>query len=139
MKSPIHSSLGIVGCLLASGMVTLPLLAADETTGAPKSIFNLPTSSKEGRDPFFPNSMRPYEAAYIVNHTGTSALVLKGFSGPVDHRLVIINNHTFAEGDEEDVSTPGGRIRVRCVEIRGNSVLVEADGQRQELTFQASP
>jgi hypothetical protein len=57
----------------------------------------------------------------------------------VDHRLVIINNHTFAEGDEEDVSTPGGRIRVRCVEIRGNSVLVEADGQRQELTFQASP
>ena len=67
MKSPIHSSLGIVGCLLASGMVTLPLLAADETTGAPKSIFNLPTSSKEGRDPFFPDSDRPYEIAAAAN------------------------------------------------------------------------
>jgi hypothetical protein len=119
-------------------MMMLPLLAEDETNEAPKSVFNLPTSSKEGRDPFFPNSMRPYEAAYNVTHTGVSALVLRGFSGPAGHRLVIINNHTFGEGDEEDVTTPAGRIRVLCVEIRGNSVLVEADGQREELTFSTS-
>jgi hypothetical protein len=101
----------------------------------PKSVFIMPSKPQEGRDPFFPNSMRPYEAAMAANRhsAAVGSLELKGISGDPDHRLVIINNHTFAEGDEQDVITIAGRIKVRCLEIKPGSVVVEADGQRVEL------
>jgi hypothetical protein len=64
---------------------------------------------------------------------------LKGFSGTPGHRLVIINNHTFAAGDEGDVITEQGRIHVRCVEIRSHSVVIEVSGKYHELTSPDNP
>jgi hypothetical protein len=106
-----------------------------------RSIFNLPSNSKEGRDPFFPNSTRPYEnaVAALPQKADVSSLVLRGFSGPPDHRFVIINNHTFGVGDEEDVITSEGRIHVRCLEIKGNTVTIEINGERHELSYSANP
>jgi hypothetical protein len=104
-----------------------------------RSVFVLPTNPKEGRDPFFPNSTRPYEDAASKNPGDLSSLVLRGISGSVDHRLVIINNHTFGVGDEGDVITPHSRIHIRCVEIKDNSVVVESGGQRHELSYVSSP
>jgi hypothetical protein len=107
------------------------------------SVFILPANPEEGRDPFFPKSNRPYEAATAANtntnSTEVTALVYKGTSGTPDHRLVIINNHTFAAGDEEDVLTAQGRIHVRCVEIRPHSVVIETGGQYHELTSSDNP
>jgi hypothetical protein len=60
-------------------------------------------------------------------------------SGSPDHRLVIINNVTFAVGDEAEVITPQGRIRIHCLEITGNSAVVEANGQRQQLHYGLKP
>jgi hypothetical protein len=103
-----------------------------------RSIFTLPNNSKEGRDPFFPNSMRPYENAIVVpQKADVSSLVLRGFSGPPDHRFVIINNHTFGVGDEEDVLTAQGRIHIHCIEIKGNTVSIEVNGERHELSYSA--
>jgi hypothetical protein len=104
---------------------------------APKSLFAMPSKPEEGRDPFFPNSMRPYEAAMAANRHSAAAdsLELKGFSGDPLHRLVIINNHTFAEGDEQYVITSAGRIQVRCIRIQSRSAIVEADGQRVVLSL----
>jgi hypothetical protein len=136
-----------MACLFAAMTGTkFSLLGADappDTTEAPKSFFNSsPSSSKEGRDPFFPNSERPYEAAITTQPGSLSSLALNGVSGLPGHHLVIINNHTFAAGDEEDVMTVTGRIHVRCVEIRDNGdsvvVVVEAEGQREELIFRGS-
>ena len=62
-----------------------------------------------------------------------TALVVKGISGSPDHRLVIINNHTFAVGDIADVITDQGRIRVHCIEIKPRSVIIEVGGQYHEL------
>ena len=62
-----------------------------------------------------------------------TALVVRGVSGSSDHRLVIINNHTFAAGDIADVITEQGRIRVHCVEIKPHSVVIEIRGQYHEL------
>jgi hypothetical protein len=104
------------------------------------STFILPSNPGEGHDPFFPDSLRPYESAMVNNHTAEiTSLIFKGISGPPDHRLVIINNHTFAAGDEEDVITPQGRIHVRCVEIKADSVIVESGGQRVVLTYSTNP
>ncbi len=102
-----------------------------------RSVFILPSNPKEGRDPFFPDSDRPYEIAAAANPQAgkTTSLVLKGFSGPLNHRLVVINNHTFAAGDEGNVITPSGRIHLRCVEIKTNSVVIETGGQRHELIY----
>ena len=102
-----------------------------------RSVFILPSNPKEGHDPFFPNSERPYETAAAANPQAgkTTSLVVKGFSGPPNHRLVIINNHTFAVGDTGNVITPSGRIRLRCIEIKTNSVIIETGGQRRELIY----
>ena len=114
---------------------TAPLVAAPAATNAPvKSVFILPTNPNEGRDPFFPNSMRPYQDfAPKARSVDLTALEIKGFSEIAGHRYVIINNHTFAEGDEGDVLTPGGRVHLRCLSVGTDKVLVESNGERHLL------
>ncbi len=147
MKRRLHyvqSAMATVGSVAL--LAVLPAAAAPPAqTAAPEtaahSVFVMPTNPKEGRDPFFPTSNRPYESAQAGQpHVGDiTALVLKGVSGPPDHRLAIINNHTFAVGDTQDLATPQGRIHVRCVEIKDGSVVIESAGQNHELKYAANP
>lgn len=99
------------------------------------SVFIMPTTPSEGRDPFFPNSTRPYEDYISKRPVELTALVIKGFSEIDGHRYVIINNHSFASGDEGDVATPQGRIHIRCLSIGADSVLVESAGAQHVLKF----
>jgi len=107
------------------------------TQVVPRSIFNQPANPKEGCDPFFPTSVRPYASAVVPNAPTTdfSSLSMQGISGSLDHRLAIINNVTFAVGDEAEVFTPQGRIRIRCIVITDDSTVIEAAGQRQILHY----
>lgn len=113
--------------------------AAPATAASPSlSIFNIPANSKEGRDPFFPTSLRPYQSADVPGShptTDLSSLVMQGVSGAPPHQLVIINDVTFAVGDDAEVRTPEGRIRIHCVSINGNSAVIEANGQEHTLNF----
>jgi hypothetical protein len=104
---------------------------------AMRSVFVVPVNPAEGRDPFFPTSTRPYEAAVAASVQGSdfTLFILKGISGPPDHRLAIVNNRTLAAGEEADIVTRQGRIHLRCVEIRTNSVVIESGGQSHELTY----
>jgi hypothetical protein len=129
--------------LLAAAV--LPIAANDEPPAAPmpvlRSIFNQPTSPKDGRDPFFPSSMRLF-ASMVVPDSKTkdlSSLVIQGKSGTSDHPLVIINEVTFAQGDERDIITPDGRIHIHCLQIVGDLVVIEANGQRHQLRFELKP
>lgn len=124
--------------LLAAGAAPAP---QSTMTNAIRSIFILPSDPREGRDPFFPDSTRPYKLAAAANPRAAdvSSLVVKGFSGSMDRRLVIINNHTFAAGDEGDVITPAGRIHLSCIEIKTNSVVIEVGGQRHEMFYFDKP
>ncbi len=117
-----------------------PAKKGDKVETINHSTFVLPSSPAEGRDPFFPESNRPYEAAMASTHVvdEVSLLEFKGFSGPDDDRLAIINNHTFAAGDVGFVLTTQGRLQIRCLEIRTNSVIIEVGGQRHELSFSAN-
>jgi hypothetical protein len=125
----------------------LPVAAADTVEPAaappssPRSIFIQPTGSKEGRDPFFPLSMRPYTSAVpvAVNNRDLSSLVIVGKSGSLDRPLVIINNVTFAVGDEREVVTPQGRILIHCLQIVGDLAIVESGGQRHTIRFEVKP
>jgi hypothetical protein len=124
--------------VLATGAAPAPQAAV---TNATRSVFILPSDPKQGRDPFFPDSTRPYKLAAAVSPRAAdvTSLVVKGFSGSMDHRLVIINTHTFAAGDEGDVITPAGRIHLSCLEIKTNSVVIEIGGQRHELFYFDKP
>src|SRR5580698_32088 len=107
-------------------------------TNAPaRSVFTMPTSPGEGRDPFFPNSMRPY--AEFQSHTkhpvDVTSLQIRGISQIAGQLYVIINNHTFGVGDEGDVITPEGRIHLKCLSISSDSVLVESGGMQHILKF----
>ena len=128
------------GCTMAVATVAAPAPQSN-LTQASRSVFILPSSPGEGRDPFFPDSTRPYKVAAAVNPRAAdvTSLVVKGFSGSMDRRFVIINNHTFAAGDEGDVITRDGRIHLSCIEIKTNSVVIEVGGQRHELFYSDKP
>ena len=107
----------------------------------PQSAFVVPSSTKEGRDPFFPN-LTPYMPVAPVSKgpqtpkaSGVDDLVLQGVSGQVDRKLCVINGRTLGVGNEEDVPVQGGLLRVRCLEINETFVVIELGGERRELHF----
>jgi hypothetical protein len=109
----------------------------------PQSVFVIPKKPAEGKDPFFPSATRIYASETTVKPTNpvlpVGDLSLKGISGTAAEPLAIINTTTFTTGEENDVITSAGRMRIRCVAINmGNgTVLVQAAGERRELRLQA--
>lgn len=105
-----------------------------------QSVFVQPANPKEGRDPFYPASTRPYQSAVVPtaksSELNMDSLVLQGISGQPPQRLVIINKRTFAEGDDAEVSTSQGHLHVHCLEINEKSVVIEVNGQRHELRYE---
>ncbi len=105
----------------------------------PQSVFVIPKTPTEGKDPFFPNATRVYNSDTPVRVKDPAASVgdlsLKGISGTATEPLAIINTTTFTTGEESDVMTTAGRMRVRCVEINvvKGTVLVQVGGERREL------
>jgi hypothetical protein len=107
---------------------------------APKSVFVVPASPQDGRDPFFPQSIRQRPIIPQVTTNVPAVVVeleLKGISGTADRRLAIINNGNFARGEEGDVQTNVGRVRITCKEITADSVQVVVNGQQRVLTLRS--
>ena len=122
-----------------------PNRAASASTNAlpaqlqiPKSVFFIPHTPQEGKDPFFPLSMRIFASTVVSTNVNTTVAVtielkLNGISGTAEHRLAIINNRTFQVDEEGIVSSPSGRVPVRCLEIKPDFVRVLVNGQEQIL------
>jgi len=111
---------------------------ASTGVGTIRSVFVLPNNPKDGRDPFFPETTRTMDMTPAAVHTvEISSLKVPGISGPPGHLLAIINNHTFAVGDEGDVLTPAGRVNLRCLEINPSYVLVLVNGQVHRISLDA--
>jgi hypothetical protein len=62
-------------------------------------------------------------------------LALKGFSGTDEKPLAIINTTNFEIGEESDVITKAGRMKIRCLEINrtNGTVVIQLGGERREL------
>ena len=140
-------------CLaLVSHAATTPTNATSKTaagspatpavqTEIPQSVFIVPTSPSEGRDPFFPHTTRLFAGTQAPSNVRTSQpsfvveLALKGISGTRERPLAIINNQTFSAGEENDVVTGTRRVRIRCVEINvaSETVIIQIGNERREL------
>jgi len=128
-----------LGIILLNGMEKMAFAADTKgvSTNAPTVDTNAYRSvfDNKGRDPFFPNSSRQalQASADSAGEQPAVVLVLKGVSGSAEHRLAIINDRTFAVGDEDEVVTAAGRIRLRCVEIYDDNAVVVIDGSSEKI------
>jgi hypothetical protein len=116
---------------------TTPIVSSNTV---PKSVFTVPSSKKDGCDPFFPTSTRLWggsantQVTVKANRaTGLDCLVLKGLSGVEGNRLAMINGRTMARGEDAEINTDCGRLLVHCVDITTNSAIIEVSGERREL------
>jgi hypothetical protein len=141
VKTFITFWLGLALILLGAGrsLADTPKTAPAKPTPLvpPRSAFTQPTGPGDGRDPFFPESTRVFDANVTTTHSTetTTTLVVKGFSIVNGRPIVIINNHSFMAGDEGDVLSNGNHAHVRCLEIRAGTVIVDVNGARHELHF----
>lgn len=117
-----------------------PAVFGDQPKTAPAkpvpahSVFVMPSGPRDGRDPFFPESTRPYEGNPVAKHAvDESNFTVRGRSFVGGQSMVIINNHTFGLGDSGDVLTSTGRVHLHLVEIRPNSVVIEVNGNKREI------
>ncbi|MGH8024782.1 MAG: hypothetical protein ACRED1_14425, partial [Limisphaerales bacterium] len=62
---------------------------------------------------------------------------LYGISGPANARLAIINNETLGVGDAGAIKVEGKTVRIRCVSIQDQSVMIQIAGihHLRELTM----
>jgi hypothetical protein len=89
---------------------------------------------QRGKDPFFPASHRrdPMpEAATEANVPVEATLVLKAVIRTSRHSQAVINNEIFETGEEEPVRVPNGHVRVRCIEIGADYVLIQVEGEAE--------
>ena len=119
----------------AEGIVQPPYIEP----AIPQSTFNQPKKLADGRNPFFPQSVKHIGFEAISRTTPAPApqveLVLSGISGTAERPLAIINNRTLTAGEEADVPLGTGKIRIRCQEINmaDGTVLVQVGGQSRQL------
>ncbi len=106
----------------------------------PQSIFVIPASPKEGRNPFFPRSTVGVQAT--IPKPGTldnSAFVLNGIVPNGPRRTAMINSRTFEVGEEGEVRLANGaKVLIKCAEIKGTSVTILIGGQPRELRLRGA-
>ena len=143
MKSRILNLTAIVIILAGYFGITHSAKASDKPNGRtlgiaiPQSTFV--DKADSGRDPFFPYSTRRRETVVRVTPTNNipqinallEKLSLKGISGVKGQPLALINSSTIAEGELAEIRCGHQLVKVRCLEIRERSVLVELDGTRE--------
>ena len=124
-----------------AGSSTAPTNALPALLEIPQSVFIIPASPREGKDPFFPRSMRPYASIVVKTNMQPAVIAvelhLNGISGAAGRRLAIINNRTFEANEEAVVPTSAGLARIRCMEIKADSVLIQIGGEQRILRLRA--
>lgn len=101
---------------------------------------------QRGVDPFFPRSVRRSPRSEAATSTSSSPgrdpaaspatlgqLRLQGLPRSRTRRFAVINGKTLAEGETQSLRLPTGPIRLKLIEIKDTSVVIEVEGLRREL------
>lgn len=107
--------------------------AVDAELPIPLSVFDV--TAKPTKDPFFPNSLRQPvpQATNSAPIFSASSFTLKGVSGSSKERLAIVNNRTLAAGEDAEVVTSSGKVKIHCVEVKETSVVLRLAGQTEPM------
>ena len=143
---PLAHLLLVAGLLLFSGAfweasagteVKPPPPATKVETKSPPREFAPPKSvfiddPQSGKDPFFPGSTRR-----VTKIEGRANSITDPHNLPLTVKLIVIgqskklaqiNNRNFEPGEQAEVLAGGQKIKLRCLEIRQQSVLVSVEG-----------
>jgi hypothetical protein len=106
----------------------------------PQSVFVIPNTPREGRNPFFPGSHAELPALpKPPQPVDGSSFVLNGITSP-PKLTAMINGRTFEVGEQGEVRVPSGaKELIKVVEIGADSATIEFKGQRLLLHYRASP
>jgi len=106
----------------------------------PQSTFVVPSQPADGRNPFFPQSVAPVTVVTRVtreNPVESISFVLNGITSP-PKRTAMINGRTFEAGEDGEVRlNSGAKILIKCIEIKADSAIIEAGGQRREVRLRS--
>jgi hypothetical protein len=123
----------VFGTAAFSALLLASSLRADNQRSAgadvelvPQAVFQMPVPGVNVRDPFFPHSSRLANSLtpVVAEQPASADLVLKAISGTTDRPLAMINNHTFEIGEEREVRTAQGRVKVRLIAVDGHALKV---------------
>ena len=108
--------------------------STNEVAAIPQSVFIIPASPKEGRNPFFPKSVSEAQVRKVKpEEVDSSSIVLNGITSP-PKRTAMINGKTFETGESGEVRLHnGGRLSIQCLEIRSDTAVILVGTQRKEL------
>jgi hypothetical protein len=107
---------------------------ASPAAPVPQSVFVIPSSPKQGRNPFFPRSTFAAAAAPAkAEAIDTSGVVLNGLTSP-PRVTAMINGRTFEPGERGEIRLRNGaKVMVHCLEIKSDVVVAIIGAQRCEL------
>jgi protein disulfide-isomerase len=86
-----------------------------------------------------PQELLPFGGAPTHPPIRYTNLVLKTISGTPSRRFALVNDQTFAAGDTLPVKLLDGKVNVRCVEVREQSVLVAVHGEDAPREIKLGP
>ena len=138
-RCPLSLGFGVVMTVLSQSLPAAPppgnTNAEPHELVIPLAIFDF--KSPAVKDPFFPLSVRTGVPVAVTNapRISSASFSLKGLSGPAGRRLALINNRTLAAGEDAEVTTAMGRVKIHCVEVKEDSVIIKVDklGETIEL------
>lgn len=78
-----------------------------------------------------PKPLPLYGGAAIAAPPSYDELELKSISGPQKRRFALLNDQTLGVGESARVRLGKGEVRVKCLEIRNDSVLVSVNGEEK--------
>jgi hypothetical protein len=137
----------IIGLVAGSALgaeapATITATATNATTAAAEivqSVFVIPNSREEGRNPFFPNSTlgAPVPRPKTVETKDVYSFVLNGITSP-PRSTAIINGRTFEVGEEGEIRmASGARILIKCEEITTDSARISVNGEKRLLRLRS--
>ena len=147
MNNSLAKSLRLLSLLLLCALPRMAHAAPLKPKGATNSVasaedfhstFITPKTPKDGRDPFYPNATSFYTVAKPTaadaQTTAAGALKLRGLSMS---NYANINGITVGVGETQEIKTSSGPVSVHLIEIKAqdNSVIIEVNGQRRELSM----